>query len=128
MRYGEKETPPDPLTIEARNKFVKDHRIVSAKKNGFSLRIYDLDHQEFWVDKEKRIVHIYSEPPHRGVHPGFKRIPPLYHPRDMTCLRKIETTFSKKLLMKTLFSRIPDDAAALVNEYLLPKKRKRARF
>ncbi len=46
----------------------------------------------------------------------------------MTCLRKIETTFSKKLLMKTLFSRIPDDAAALVNEYLLPKKRKRARF
>lgn len=127
LRYDEKEHPPEKAIIDARNKFVVDHRIVSSKKNGYCFRISDLDHQEFWVDQEKRIVHIYSEPPYRGIHPGFKEISPLYHPGGRTCLRKMETPYSKKLLMKTLFARIPDDAVALVNAYLITPKKQRAK-
>lgn len=130
LRYNGKaaSSPPNPAIVEARNKFVAEHRIVAYKHNNSSFHVSSLDHQEFYVDKEKRVVHIYSHYKSCGVHPEFRLIQPLYAMSQVTCLRKIETTFSKKLLMKTLFSRIPDDAAALVNEYLLiPKKRKRAR-
>ena len=123
---------PESTIVHARNKFIEDHHIVRHYKNNYScMRIHGLDHQEFWVDREGRVVHIYSECKYRGVYPGFKQIRPMYDLGQITCLRKIETTASKKKLMKTLFSKMPDFAALLIQEYLVvPKKArvKRARL
>lgn len=128
---GAEKLPPSSI-VEARNKFIEDYQIVRHYDNNYSrMRISGLDHQEFWVDRERRVVHIYSEPEYRGVYQGFKQIRPLYSIYDITCLRRIETTASKKKLMKTLYSKMPDFAALLIQEYLVvPKKArgKRARL
>jgi hypothetical protein len=123
---GEGHDFPAASVVEARNRFVAEHGIVRYK-NMPELRIKELDHQEFYVDKEKRIVHIYSQG-RKYLYPGFRLNAPLYTPSQLTGLRKVETTASKNKLMKTLFSRFQDDVAELIQQYLKPKRRsKKAR-
>jgi len=113
---------PDQSIIQARNHFITKYKIVryNDKNCKYRLRTVNgnadlLRHQEFYEDIYGRIIHIYSE--YNKTHELFKQIKPMYALNQNTGVRIIETTKSKKLLMKEIFQKIPDDIVSIIKQY-----------
>jgi hypothetical protein len=120
---------PEPSIIEARNKFITTHQIIKKYKNSCDIESryrngtsnINLDHQECYEDKLGRIVHIYSQHPANGIHKDFKLIRRMYSPSQITGLRIIETTKSKKQLFNRLLqklNKLPDEIVVSIQQYL----------
>jgi len=114
------DAPPKTI-IDTRNQFIEKYQIVKRIDPSYDVwKLNDnLDHQEFYEDVHGRIVHIYSQ---HHAHSAFKTIPSMYAPNQITGLKLIETRKSRKLLMKTIFDKLPDDIGTIIKEYIKKSK------
>jgi len=118
--FKSKNDKPDKETVENRNVFIETHQIVAYKRLTHSQSHKyktDADHQEWYEDKQGRIIQVYSEYP-RKEYPMFKPMRPIYAECQVSGYRKIETRKSKHILMKQVFKKIPDDIVKYIHTYL----------
>ena len=106
------------------SKYYKESRLKSSLRSHYEDQDYWYDHQEFYLDRHGRIVHVYSQHRSNGFDPSFKLTWPMYDTCQFTAVKFVETLKSKNKLMKTIFARLPDPITALINEFAVAKKQK----
>jgi hypothetical protein len=107
--------------ISARNWFILKYKIVSYKKCPTQLinlrRELDLDHTETYEDIQGRIIYLYSMYKKRNI-PNFTTIYSMYARGQRTAIQIFETTKSKKMMIKKIKERLPDELNNIIKNYL----------
>ena len=110
--------------IKNRNDFIKRFQIIKYKKITSSQFYKDqcekhgslrIDHQEYYEDIYGRTIYVGSQ---HIPYPLYKQMKPIYAIDQWSGYQIVETTKSKKLLMKQIFDKFPPEISKYIQGYL----------
>jgi len=118
---------PEQEIIQNRNDFIKRFEILKYKrpthrqweiqeKLHHNTRI---DHREYYEDRHGRTIYVCSQ---YDPFPFYKQMKPIYSPSQWSGYQIVETTKSKKLLIQTIFSKLPPDISKYILTFMKPIK------
>lgn len=110
--------------IKNRNDFIKRFKITKYKKLT-SLQWYkkereqpsglEFDHQEYYENINGCMIYVCSQ---FNTYPLYKQMKPIYDIDQWSGYQIVETTKSKKLLMKQIFDKFPPEISKYIQGYL----------
>lgn len=118
---------PEADIIQNRNDFIKQFKIVKYKRP--TQRQWEIqeskhcrsriDHREYYEDIHKRIIYVCSQ---YDPFPMYNQMKPIYSAGQWSGYQIVETTQSKKLLIQTIFSKLPPDVSKYILTFMKPIK------
>jgi hypothetical protein len=115
---------PNLEIIKNRNDFIKRFKITKYKKLTLLQWEKDqrerpssliIDHKEYYENINGCMILVCSQ---YNPYPLFKQMKPIYALDQWSGYQIVETTKSKKLLMKQIFDKFPPEISKYIQEYL----------
>jgi hypothetical protein len=116
---------PTQDIIQNRNDFIKQFQIIKYKQVTYRQweRMHHhhrrRDHQEHYEDVYGRIIYVCSQ---YEPYPLYKQMKPIYSPGQWSGYQIAETIKSKKILIDTIFSKLPPDISKYILTFMKPIK------
>ena len=122
---------PNTEIIKNRNEFIKRFQIAKYKRltlpqwykheHEHPANLF-IDHKEYYEDIYGRMIYVCSQ---HNPYPLYKQMKPIYASNQWSGYQIVETTKSKKLLMKQIFDKFPPEISKYIQTYLPKSKSKK---